>query len=388
MHEGIPILNFLVPKAFTHEDGRLTGVVFEKVAARHDDKGRRKLVPTGEPDVHFECDDVLVAVGQENAFPWIERDIGLEFDAWGMPVVDPVTMQSTPPKRVLRRRRRVRAQEHHLGRRARPRGGDLDRPALPRRGPPRRARRRTSHLVSQKMGIHEWSYDNDISPDRPLPACRMSRPDAWRSRTSRSRSSSASTASSATREAAALPQLRRRRRCSPTPCASSATPASTSARSTASPSRPTAPEADLRTRLQRAGAEPRPGPLRLRPAEDRPRHGQGRGRLPALRPLRRALPDRRLGHAEVPPRMTARRPDQRMPQPLEPRPTTSSSSSPTSTAPARRSANRLFAKSILRMGVPVALAQHLPVQHPGPADLVRGAGQRGRLSAAGAAAST
>src|SRR4051812_3870162 len=58
-HEGIPILNFLVPKEFTHENGRLTGVLFEKVAAKHDEKGRRQLVPTGEPDQHFPCDDVL-----------------------------------------------------------------------------------------------------------------------------------------------------------------------------------------------------------------------------------------------------------------------------------------------------------------------------------------
>ena len=46
----------------------------------------------------MECDDVLVAVGQENAFPWIERDLGLEFDKWDMPVVDEVTFQSTNPK--------------------------------------------------------------------------------------------------------------------------------------------------------------------------------------------------------------------------------------------------------------------------------------------------
>src|SRR6185437_8278350 len=85
MHEDIPILNFLTPKAFTHENGKLTGVVFEKVSAVYDAKGRRSLVPTGEPDQHFECDDVLVAVGQENAFPWVERDIGLEFDEWDMP---------------------------------------------------------------------------------------------------------------------------------------------------------------------------------------------------------------------------------------------------------------------------------------------------------------
>ncbi len=98
MHEGIPILNYLVPKEFTHQNGRLTGVVFEKVKAEYDDKGRRKLVPTGEPDEHIACDDVLVAVGQENAFPWIERDIGLEFDKWDMPKVDPKTMASTNPK--------------------------------------------------------------------------------------------------------------------------------------------------------------------------------------------------------------------------------------------------------------------------------------------------
>jgi NADPH-dependent glutamate synthase beta subunit-like oxidoreductase len=98
MHEGIPILNYLVPKAFQHRNGRLTGMVFEKVKAVFDDKGRRQLVPTGEPDQRFECDDVLVAVGQENSFPWIERDAGVEFDKSGMPVVDKITFQSTQPK--------------------------------------------------------------------------------------------------------------------------------------------------------------------------------------------------------------------------------------------------------------------------------------------------
>ena len=98
MHEGIPIHNFLVPKEFLHESGKLTGVRFEKVKAEFDAKGRRNLVPSGEPDAIMQCDDVLVAVGQENAFPWIERDIGLEFDKWDMPKVDPVTMQSTNPK--------------------------------------------------------------------------------------------------------------------------------------------------------------------------------------------------------------------------------------------------------------------------------------------------
>src|SRR5204863_2460189 len=56
MNEGIPIFNFLVPKEFIHDSGKLTGVVFEKVKAEYDAKGRRSLVPAGEPDVLMECD--------------------------------------------------------------------------------------------------------------------------------------------------------------------------------------------------------------------------------------------------------------------------------------------------------------------------------------------
>ncbi len=95
--EGIPILNWLVPKEFTHDNGRLTGVIFEKVKAVRDARGHRDLVPTGEPDQHIACDDVLVAVGQENAFPWIETDLGMEFDRWGMPKVDETTFQCSIP---------------------------------------------------------------------------------------------------------------------------------------------------------------------------------------------------------------------------------------------------------------------------------------------------
>ncbi|MGH8598520.1 MAG: FAD-dependent oxidoreductase, partial [Gammaproteobacteria bacterium] len=92
-HEGIPILNYLVPKTFVLDGGKLTGMTFEKVRAEYDAKGRRNLVPTGEPDVLYPCDDVLIAVGQENAFPWIERDLGLEFDRFGLPILDEKTMQ-------------------------------------------------------------------------------------------------------------------------------------------------------------------------------------------------------------------------------------------------------------------------------------------------------
>jgi NADPH-dependent glutamate synthase beta subunit-like oxidoreductase len=165
MHEDIPIFNYLVPKEFTHQNGRLTGVVFEKVKAEYDAKGRRKLVPAGEPDQHFPCDDVLVAIGQENAFPWIERDIGIEFDKWDMPKVDPQTMASTHPevffggdaafgpKNIIWAV--AHAHDAALSIDKLCRGEDInDRPQP------------IVDIISQKMGIHEWSYDNDIAPDK------------------------------------------------------------------------------------------------------------------------------------------------------------------------------------------------------------------------------
>jgi NADPH-dependent glutamate synthase beta subunit-like oxidoreductase len=164
LHEGIPILNYLVPKAFTHTDGRLTGVVFESVRPEYDADGRRELVPTGEPHRHLPCDDVLVAVGQENAFPWIERDIGIEFDRRGMPLVDRSTMQSTHPKvffggdAAFGPKNIIWAVAH--GHEA---AVSIDRLChgldVAERPPPR------TSLVGQKMGIHEWSYDNEVSLD-------------------------------------------------------------------------------------------------------------------------------------------------------------------------------------------------------------------------------
>ncbi|MGE3303527.1 MAG: FAD-dependent oxidoreductase [Hyphomonadaceae bacterium] len=162
MHEGIPILNYLVPKAFTHENGKLTGVVFEKVKAEYDAKGRRTLVNAGEPDQHFECDDVLVAVGQENSFPWIERDAGLEFDKWDMPVVSEKTMQSTNPKvffggdAAFGPKNIIWAVAHGhdaaISIHKFCHGEDVEERPAP-----------GVTMTSQKMGIHEWSYDNDIS---------------------------------------------------------------------------------------------------------------------------------------------------------------------------------------------------------------------------------
>jgi ferredoxin len=165
--KDIPIHNYLVPKEFTHEDGRLTGVVFEKVKAEYGKDGRRKLVPTGEPDVHMPCDDVLVAVGQENAFPWIERDLGIEFDQLGHAGGRSRHLSIDQPEGVLRRRCGVRPQEHHLGGGAWARSRGVDRPACATAKSVNAERPRPlTNLLSQKMGIHEWSYDNDVSLDQ------------------------------------------------------------------------------------------------------------------------------------------------------------------------------------------------------------------------------
>ncbi|HXA21920.1 MAG TPA: FAD-dependent oxidoreductase [Acetobacteraceae bacterium] len=164
MHEDIPILNMLVPKEFTHAGGKLTGVMFEKVKAERDAKGRRRLVPTGEPDQHFECDDVLVAVGQENAFPWIERDIGIEFDQWDMPVVDEVTMGSTNPK-VFFGGDSAFGPKNIIWAVAHGHQAAISIHKLCQNEDVRDRLPPMVTLASQKMGIHEWSYDNDISLD-------------------------------------------------------------------------------------------------------------------------------------------------------------------------------------------------------------------------------
>ena len=168
MHEGIPILNYLVPKAFTHQNGKLTGVMFEKVKAEFDANGRRNLVPTGEPDQHFECDDVLVAIGQENAFPWIERDVGVEFDKWNMPVVDKVTMQSTNPK-VFFGGDSAFGPKNIIWAVAHGHDAAISMDKLCNGADVRQRPSPLTNLVSQKMGIHEWSYDNQISNDLRYP---------------------------------------------------------------------------------------------------------------------------------------------------------------------------------------------------------------------------
>ena len=160
--EGIPILDNHVPKRFLIKDEKLVGMEFEKVEAVFDENGKRSLVPTGDDPIILECDDVLVAIGQDNAFEWIERDIGIEFGEWDMPIVDKVTFQSSNekvffggdaawgPENIIW----AAAHGHQVAISIDKfcKSSDLyDRPEP------------TTTLISQKMGVHEWSYNNDIS---------------------------------------------------------------------------------------------------------------------------------------------------------------------------------------------------------------------------------
>ncbi|MEX8518103.1 MAG: FAD-dependent oxidoreductase [Leptothrix sp. (in: b-proteobacteria)] len=163
-HEGITILNFHVPKRVEHDNGRLTGMYFECVEAVYDAAGKRSLVPTGAADVFVPCDTVLVAIGQENAFPWIERDCGIEFDRHGLPVLGQTTLQSTLPQvffggdAAFGPKNIITAVAH--GHEA---AVSIDR-FVHAEDPARRPAPLTN-LVSQKMGIHEWRYHNDVSLD-------------------------------------------------------------------------------------------------------------------------------------------------------------------------------------------------------------------------------
>jgi len=163
--EDIPILNNMPPKSFVVENGKLKGMIFEKVKAVYDEKGKRSLVSTGEPDEFVEADDVIIAVGQDNAFPWIERDLGIEFGNWELPKLNETTFQSTLPHvffggdAALGPKNIITSVAH--GHQAAISidlflsGKDLmnDRPAP------------MTNLIHQKMGIHEWSYDSAVVND-------------------------------------------------------------------------------------------------------------------------------------------------------------------------------------------------------------------------------
>ena len=162
MEENIPIIENHVPKKFLHKKGKLIGMEFEKVKASYDKKGKRSLIPTGEDPVIVKCDDVIIAIGQYNAYKWIEKDIGIEFGEWDMPVVDKKTFQSTHekvffggdaawgPENIIWAVAHGHQAAISIDKLCE--GKDLHSRPDP-----------MTNLVSQKMGVHEWSYDNDIS---------------------------------------------------------------------------------------------------------------------------------------------------------------------------------------------------------------------------------
>jgi len=162
--EDIPILNNMPPKSFVVENCKLKGMMFGKVKAEYGADGKRSLVPTGEPDIFVEADDVIIAVGQDNAFPWIEKNLGIELDKWDVPVLNKVSFQSTLPKvffggdAALGPGNIITSVAH--GHQAAIsidqfcQGKDvLERPAP------------TTNLFQQKMGIHEWIYDSSVAND-------------------------------------------------------------------------------------------------------------------------------------------------------------------------------------------------------------------------------
>ena len=162
--EDIPIMNNMPPKEYVVENGKLKGMIFGKVRAEYDENGRRKLIPTGEPDEFIEADDIIIAIGQDNAFPWIERDLGIEFGKWDLPVLNKTSFQSTNPKvffggdaafgpenviTAVAHGHQAAVSIHHF----------LTGKDVMERLPP------ATNLVRQKMGIHEWMYDSPVVDD-------------------------------------------------------------------------------------------------------------------------------------------------------------------------------------------------------------------------------
>ena len=156
--ENVEIVINHAPKRFVIENGKLTGLEFERLEWDAGAK-KSKLIDT----VILPCDDVILAIGQENAFPWIERNIGIEFDKWDMPVVDEKTFEATRPgvffggDAAFGPKNIIWAVEH--GHQAAisihnrcEKIATSDRPAY------------GMNLITQKMGFSEWSYSNDYNP--------------------------------------------------------------------------------------------------------------------------------------------------------------------------------------------------------------------------------
>ena len=151
------------PKEFVIEDGKLVGMTFEKMEYDLDEKGRIADTRVTGEEAFFPCDDVILALGQDTAFPWVERGIGINFDKWSVPVLDEVTFESTLPgvffggDAAFGPKNIIWAVEH--GHQA---AISIDKYCNER--PLDERLPRGVNLQSAKMGIHEWSYSNDYDP--------------------------------------------------------------------------------------------------------------------------------------------------------------------------------------------------------------------------------
>lgn len=163
--EGIPIVDNHSPVDFVVKDGQLIGMHFQKMAADYDKDGKRTLLPTDEPPIFIACDQVLLAVGQENALPFIKPDTGIKINDWGLPELNETTHQSSVPNvffggdAAFGPKNVITAVAH--GHQAAIsidlfcQGKDLhDRPSP------------STNLVSQKMGMQDWLYDSHVTDDK------------------------------------------------------------------------------------------------------------------------------------------------------------------------------------------------------------------------------
>lgn len=164
MREDIPFECNLNPLEYVLENGKLVGMKFDRVESVYDSNGKRTLKSTGEEPLFLEADDVIVAVGQQTAFPWIENDLGIDFNQWGDPEVDRITFQSTLP-RVFFAGDAAFGPENIIT--AVAHGHQVavsidlfcHEKSVDERPAP------YTNLFSQKMGIHEWSYDSNVTSD-------------------------------------------------------------------------------------------------------------------------------------------------------------------------------------------------------------------------------
>ena len=158
--EGIHIIENHAPKRFVIENGKLVGMEFEQLEW-YEEGGKQKSKVTGT--IIMPADEVILAIGQDNAFPWIERDAGIEFDKWDMPTVDKASMESTRkgvffggdsawgPQNIIwavehGHQAAISIHQHCQGESV------TDRPP------------QGMHLASTKMGMHAWAYSNDFNP--------------------------------------------------------------------------------------------------------------------------------------------------------------------------------------------------------------------------------